>query len=224
MKPTGIARYLKRKFYKYITMSRSQNNEEQIVLEYFKGTTGALLDIGANDGYTFSNSLTMIKNGWSALLVEPSEKVFPKLVSLHLDNPRVQCLNVAIGEDAGEVEFMDSGGKLIPGTNALLSTCKRSELKRWGNAEDFDETTCEMISFKSLLEESDLKKFRFVTIDCEGYDLDVLRQINLDEIGCECICIEHNSDAEVLMQMRNYILPFGFKQIGYNQENLIMAR
>lgn len=224
MKPTGIARYLKRKFYKYITMSRSQNNEEQIVLEYFKGTTGALLDIGANDGYTFSNSLTMIKNGWSACLVEPSEKVFPKLVSLHLDNPRVQCLNVAIGDDLGEVEFHESGGKLIPGSNSLLSTCKKSELSRWGTSEDFKVTTCEMVSFKTMMLESDFKTFRFVSIDAEGYDLFILKQIDLDEIGCECICVEHNSIPEVLMQMQNYIVQFGMRQIGYNAENIIYAK
>ena len=40
----------------------SQNQEEQIILDYFNDVkVGHVLDIGANDGKTFSNSLALIE-------------------------------------------------------------------------------------------------------------------------------------------------------------------
>ena len=52
----------------------SQNHEDDIVLNFFQNTESnkTVLEIGANDGKTFSNSLLLIENGWKAHLVEPS--------------------------------------------------------------------------------------------------------------------------------------------------------
>ena len=55
----------------------TQNNEEELVRAYFsdKDTkTMCLLDIGANDGETFSNSRQLILDGWNAVLVEQALK------------------------------------------------------------------------------------------------------------------------------------------------------
>lgn len=49
----------------------SQNDEEAIIMRYFANRTGRLLDIGAADGMTNSNSLALIERGWRAVLVEP---------------------------------------------------------------------------------------------------------------------------------------------------------
>ena len=43
----------------------SQNNEEQVILDYFGNKIGNLLDIGANDGITLSNSRKLIELGWA---------------------------------------------------------------------------------------------------------------------------------------------------------------
>jgi hypothetical protein len=36
------------------------------------------------------------------------------------------------------------------------------------------------------------EKFNFITIDAEGYDLCILKQMDLVALGCECLIIEHN--------------------------------
>lgn len=201
----------------------SQNNEDEIIDRYFGQYRGTILEIGANNGATYSNSLYLIRNGWSAVLVEPSEKVFPALKKLHFENDNVFVVNAAIGEKNGPCKLFDSGDFLLKGTCSLLSTIKPEEIKRWGDV-SFEETDATMITFDTLLEQSPYKKFAFISIDCEGYDLNVLRQIDLDAVGCKVICIEHNSIPHILSQMREYIEPFGFRQIGYNAENIIMAR
>ena len=57
-------------------MDYSQNGEQLIIEKYFGDFKGILLDIGANDGETLSNSRSLIKKGWQAVLVEPSESAF----------------------------------------------------------------------------------------------------------------------------------------------------
>ncbi len=49
---------------------REKRNEEQVILDYFGNKIGNLLDIGANDGITLSNSRKLIELGWSGDLIE----------------------------------------------------------------------------------------------------------------------------------------------------------
>jgi FkbM family methyltransferase len=204
-------------------MHYSQGNEQEIVGAYFGAYVGTLLDVGSNDGITYSNSLALIHRGWGAVLVEPSEKVFPKLNNLHERNEKVVLVNAAIGNHNGPAKLFDSGDFLLKGTCSLLSTLKKEEIKRWGDVV-FEEIDATVITFERLLEEVPYKTFQFISIDCEGFDLEVLRQIDLDAVECKCICIEHNSFPHILSQIKEYVHPFGLKQIGYNAENIIMAR
>lgn len=202
----------------------TQNNEEEIIGNYFGRKVGNVLSIGENDGKTFSNALALIEKGWGALLIEPSQKVWPKLVNLHKDNKRVYLANYAIGEShVKEAVLYDSGDFLIKGTCSLLSTLKPTEMKRWGNVQ-FEQAKCEMITVEQALEFAPYKIYHFISIDCEGYDWEILQQIDLDVLGCECIILEHNSVPRVVNLFENYVLPHGFQRIGYNQENIIFGR
>jgi hypothetical protein len=49
----------------------SQNKEDSIITDYFKGRTGTLLDIGAYDCVSFSNSRWLIELGLAGALIEP---------------------------------------------------------------------------------------------------------------------------------------------------------
>ncbi|NBO23595.1 hypothetical protein EBU94_09705 [bacterium] len=73
----------------------SQNSEDVFLLDFWKqkfgNSKGTLLDVGANDGKTLSNSLLFIENGWKAHLFEPSNPTFQKLVELHKGNENVRC-------------------------------------------------------------------------------------------------------------------------------------
>jgi len=51
----------------------SQNNEQQVILDYFgEHYIGTFLDLGCNDGQTFSNTRALALNGWSGVLVDAS--------------------------------------------------------------------------------------------------------------------------------------------------------
>lgn len=204
----------------------SQNNEDDIVMSYFGDNEGALLSIGENDGLKFSNAFGLIKKGWWATLVEPSKNVFPELMELHDKNEKVICVNVAIGNENGEATFYDSGVEEIHGgAKSLVATMNIADKTKWEKAVDFVETKTRVITFEELMKISPIKKFDFVSIDAEGFDLDILKQINLEEIGCRCLCIEYNSDQKVLDEMISYCSQFGLTgQLLKNAENIILVK
>jgi FkbM family methyltransferase len=202
----------------------SQGSEEQAILQYFGNMTGTCLSIGENDGTTYSNVFQLIKDGWKALLVEPSDKVFPELVTLHDGNENVAIVKAAIGGKDGKSLFYDSGGYLLKGTSSLLSTTIPDERIRWGSEVIWEEYEVPVITFETLLKNSPYKKFDFISLDAEGQDLEILRQMNLYKLNCKVICIEHNSIPEVLEEIISYCKSFGLeKELLRNAENIILA-
>lgn len=204
----------------------SQNNEDVLILEYFSGRTGTLLEIGANDGRTLSNSLAAIEQGWKAVLVEPSKTAFAKLQVLHDKNPDVRLYNVAIGEADGEADFYESGEHLGTGDTALISTLVPTEIDRWKGTrfDNFTQTTTQVKTWQTFYSELPFENMQFelVSIDCEGVDLMILSQMDLKEMGVEMLIVEFNGKDEGLFSAQAF--KAGLKLYHKNFENLIYTK
>lgn len=199
----------------------SQNQEEQIILEYFNDVNcGHVLDIGANDGKTFSNSLALIEKGWVATLVEPHPVAYEKLTQLHSDDNEVNCVRAAICEHNDKVT-LHINTPHIPNDIGLLSTVVKSESEKWGNVVQYDQVQVQGYTFKRFCEIWKVTKFDFITIDAEGMDYAILSQINLSDFDCKMVCVEYNGVD--LNKYIDYCEKFGMKVKHVNAENLIMA-
>lgn len=204
----------------------SQNSEDLLIYSYFKGKTGTLLEIGANDGQTLSNSKLLIDSGWVGHLVEPGS-TFQQLEYLHKGNERVHCYNFAIGSKfVDAMTFYESGCHVVGGTDSgLVSSLDFDETERWRKSGvEFTEKQVKVVDFDKFWWLAGEPMFDFVSIDVEGLEFDILQQIDLDKIGCKAIIIEWNSISSNKIKFENYILPFGFKLIDKNNENLIFVR
>ena len=177
------------------------------------------MDIGANDGQTLSNSRALIEYyDWSGLLVEPSPTAFKKLQTLYKDNDLVECLNVAIANEKGRIEFYDMESHLGKGDTSLLSTAVVTELPKWAATTEFKKIKVKAVTYADIIDTYD-----FITIDCEGLDLDVLRQIDLKHT--QMVCVEHNSVREVRNGIIDYCSKEGLTNKIYEcMENVIIAR
>jgi FkbM family methyltransferase len=198
----------------------SQNQEEIYIIDYFKDFKGTLLDIGANDGKTFSNSLRLIEMGWKGYLVEPSPKAFSKLTELHKGNANVECLQIAIGQNNETAVLHESGWHLEHRTDvALLSSLKKEETKKWKRVK-FEDSQVEVINYKTFTDLVVVKDFDFITIDAEGMDWEILSQIDLT--NCKLVCVETNSiETEKYI---DYCKGFGMRLVYKNAENIIMVK
>jgi len=109
----------------------SQNNEQQIIMKYFGDRKGRLLDIGANDGVTLSNSRALMLSGWEGVLVEPSPQAFARLSNVYGSTSAV-LQQVAVGLETRVIDFWESGAYEHTGPDvALLSCVDAKEKDRW---------------------------------------------------------------------------------------------
>lgn len=194
----------------------SQNNEEEIILNFFKKKKGIFLDLGAYDGIDLSNTRALAEKGWKGICVEPNPNIFLKLKENYKNNLDVFCFPFAIGEFDGKTKFHNN--------DTYYSTIKESELDRWvGTSLSFNTEEVDVLTFSSFLNLSPYKQFDFISIDCEGVDYEILKQINLDEVSCKLICVETNGkETDKYIQYVNNFK--NFKVLHINAENLIMGR
>lgn len=200
----------------------SQNKEEQSILNYFGDFKGTFLDIGANDGKTLSNTRALAEKGWCGVLVEPSPKAFPKLKRLY-ESEKKGCFyiyNCAIGNHNGNAVLHDSGELLRQGDQALVSTMVEKEKERFSKVLSYEDVEVKVYRWKTFYNRLTIKKFDFISIDCEGLDADILEQMDVSEV--KLLCIEWNGVQAMKERFDKHME--GFKIIYTSGENLIYAR
>lgn len=202
----------------------SQNREEEAILKHFGVYKGTFLDLGANDGKTLSNTRALAELGWCGVLVEPSPQAFPKLKKLYGEEKKgcFYVYNCAIGNHNGNGVLHDSGELLKKGDRALVSTLVKQETERFSKSVAYEDVEVKVYRWKTFYNRLSIKKFDFVSIDCEGLDLDILKQMDFGTLGVQVLCIEWNGKRE-LKQEYDKIMK-DFKIIYTSGENLIYAK
>jgi FkbM family methyltransferase len=210
----------------------SQNNEDEIFYQYFfekkHKRFGVLIEIGANDGITFSNSRMLIGHGWNGHLIEPSASAFEKLQLVYKD----QCVyhgiklhNCAIcNQDDDFMVFHESGSLIDKHDGALVSSLIEDEKKRWNGTVEFTQTFVIGRTWSTFCIENKIENFDLLSIDAEGMDLDIFYQINLDYHNVQMVCIEWNSKPELAEAYSRRAAEFNFELYHQNAENLIFVR
>lgn len=210
----------------------SQNNEEEIIMQYFQGRTGTLLDVGANDGITLSNSYALIQAGWQAVLLEPSNAAYQRMHKTHEGRQdQVVMMNIGLAKTTGLQVFYESGPYQGKGPDtALLSTMNAGELARWKGNVDFVECKALFFTLGDFLKElrtntaKPYDKFQFVNIDAEGADYDILQQMEFIPLEVECICVEHNGKPDLIAGYVELCKRMGLRELARNAENLIFVK
>lgn len=194
----------------------SQNNEEKVILDYFGDHVGTFADIGANNGVTLSNTRALVEKGWKGILVEPSPAVWNDLKdSLR---PGVYAYPFAITTHNGEIVLHDSGPLISQTDHSLVSTVVPSEMERFNKVTTYTPVKVKCFRWKTFLNRVKYKTFDFISIDAEGMDLEILKQIDLTDT--KMVCVEWNGK-----QKEEFVNACqGFNLIAENQENLIFAR
>lgn len=201
-------------------MNYSQNNEQQVILDYFNGHIGTFIDIGANDGKTFSNVRALAERQWKGVFVEPSPKAFAQLEKNYEGLKGFYFYNVAISDHNGNAVLHESGNLVSQNDVALVSTFHAHEMDRFKSTVKYEPVTVKCFKWKTFLNRLAIKKFDFITADCEGDELNILPDMDLTET--KMICIEWNSKPELKVEYEKYLN--GFKLVYTSGENLIYAR
>lgn len=192
----------------------SQSEEEHVILEFFGNKKGTVLEIGAYHPEVFSNSRALILKGWDAVLVEPSDDCYKNLIDFYRNEPQVTVVHAAIADYDGILKFYDSTG--------AVATASREHYDKWKNYQkDYKETYVQCVSWDSFYSKY-YKSYDFISIDTEGMDYEILKQIDLEETKTELLCIEYTYNAK---EINDYVYKYGFRKLLYqNGENVILAK
>jgi len=204
----------------------SQNNEDDFILAHFGDFKGSVVEIGANDGLTLSNSKLLIENGWEAYLFEPSLVAFRLLEKLHFANTKVFTYPNGISDISGSRDFYVSGELLGANDTSLVSCLNAEEMVRWQDKVNFQKESAYFVTWKDFVRRYELesKTFDVISIDAEGEDWNILQQINLETHNCKLLCVEWNTNIELAQCFIDYASTFGMKEVKRNDENIIFVK
>lgn len=142
--------------------------------------SGVFVDIGGNHPIECSNSYLLERHGWTGLAVEP-QRALNALWPLHRRTP---CLECVVGPETGEVTFVEAGPEEhglsgVEGYNKVQGAARRRVLPQR--------------RLDDILLEHGIDRVDYLSIDVEGYELQVLRSLDLQRVDVRLIGVENDT-------------------------------
>jgi len=186
----------------------------------FKKNGIQYIQIGAFDGITGDIIFPFLKKyRWRGVRVEPMPFYFNKLVELHKDDLNTVCVNKAISAQNSIAKlFSVSQASDNPSfAEQLSSFSKEVILKHSDKIPNLESKIIESevycISYSDLVREYATGRIDLVYIDTEGYDYEIVKQIDFGDDRPEIIIFENKHlEQQVLekllfqMHSNNYVI------------------
>jgi len=183
------------------TGSHSQYGQDITVYELLnKPSHGVFLDIGANDGVTFSNSLYFEEKGWTGICVEPHPSIFEQL------SEKRQChlLNACIASSDDTVDFLSVEGpaNMLSGIVQYLDQFDLNRIDReiamhGGHKR---EIKIEALSPETLLQRFNITEIDYLSVDTEGCELSILEVFDFKKTPVKVIGVENGNRSPELFR------------------------
>lgn len=222
------------RFFKPIEIKK--NNEIiQNQIEQRLGDKASLffVQVGSNDGKQGDPLHKLIKSNtnWRGIFIEPVKFVFDRLVKNYHNNERFIFENVAIGEKEGKTKFyyLDEKAETeikggLPWWHDQLGSFDKDHIQKHF---DFDiqsyivEEEIDCLRLDHILERHGVSELDLLHIDTEGFDYNVLSQVNFEKYRPKCILFEIHHLSESQEQKSEKLLEkFGYKLERYGVDVL----
>lgn len=197
-------------FYRTFFNDFSQAGETIFCRRFFRNqnTQKYFVEIGANDGITFSTSYGLVLENWAGIAVEPNPVVFQKLKKNLRRFPKIALEQVAISN-------VEKTVKLYLAKNdpkGLMSTISTddSEWFRRVRSESFIEVSG--ISINNLLRKHEAPpSFELLLIDAEGMDYEILLGFDFKNFQPKLIVTENYEPTDI--KKFNLLVQNGYSKI-----------
>ena len=169
----------------------------------FNKKKGFYIELGANDGLIQSNTAFFEKElGWSGILIEPSLKGYQECKK---NRPNSICLNYACVSNDYQSDYIEGDFK----NNALMGSVNGIRLNRKDNF-----VKVKAITLEKILDEHCHTNIDFLSLDTEGYELEILKGLNLMKYRPNFLLIEIYTkdfdDIKNFLNSQNYKLHSNF--------------
>lgn len=182
---------------------RSHNGESGIVASLLGDmAVPYVVDVGASDGLSWSNSAMFLEKGWSGLLIEPVQFAFDRLQAAHGSNPKATLVKAACSDRDG-LGTIHVANDLLKMASSLTPYSQFSSISFEGEEE------VPLFRLSTLLAQHNVPAvFGLLTVDAEQHDLEVLRGIDLTKHRPMTIIVEENMSSA---SIRGHLVAEGYQ-------------
>jgi|688.fasta_scaffold668051_2 FkbM family methyltransferase len=178
-------------------------NIENICKTYFNFDNGVFIEVGASDGNNQSNTNFLEKHrNWTGVLIEPNIDAYNTCVTNRQKSKVYNC--ALVDYDFSEPEIEMYFRSWISGDPGLVTSAFDSPINTlWG-----DHNYSYKIAARTLdnvLEEANLEKIDFFSLDVEGYELKVLQGFNFEKYKPTFILVESHKDLNEIDKIRELL-------------------
>jgi FkbM family methyltransferase len=170
---------------------------------------GVMVEVGAGPPSFFSMSKHFRNNGWRCICIEPN----PKFVQQHLNEGneiyQFACSNE---EKEGTLKVINTGWE--NGNDGISYSSLDVRYKKTPKISEKIPVIIKKLD--SILEDIGLDYVDFVSVDTEGWEIDVMEGFDLNKYKPKVVLLEnyeHNANYEIYMKKFGYSL---IKKIKYN--------
>jgi FkbM family methyltransferase len=167
-------------------------DEQALVQKYFEGVTGIFVDVGANDPVLNSQTYHLERLGWSGILIEP----IPACAARLRAERKAEVFEGACGARE-EVMNLHMDGVYSSLVGAMAAPPDRTAQVRVRRLDD-------------ILHDAGFGHVDFVSIDVEGFELDVLRGFALEEWHPRLVLVE---DHVASLSLHRHLAARGYRLV-----------
>ena len=190
------------------------NNLDQSISQFIGTENGLYIEIGGNDGINQSNTKYFEQQfGWSGILIEADPKQFKKMKRNRSTNnhfANFACVSF---------EFKDSKISLIRGNlmssvvdknNHIQDPIAHAGTDQSNHRKPSSILEVPVTTLTNILDQLKISEpIKFMSLDVEGYELEVLKGLDFEKYRVEWICVEIR-EFEIL---NNFLVTQGYTYI-----------
>ena len=219
----------------------AQNGEDRVIAAYLAEhhptLVGRVLDIGAHDGWSLSNTARLLERGWGGTLVEASPRPLAKLIDRWGDREDIEivgaCLITNAQRTAPEeclVRWYDDAGAACHAGESFLSTTETANVEKWRGATKFRRAWLAALPAELfvclVLQDTPARAWDMWSIDVEGTSVALLQELTraMRDMGARLpllVVVEHD---DMHAKIAQWCATYGYRVLEANAENVIAAR
>lgn len=201
-----------------------QLKQDEIIHFYFKlfpERNKTFIDVGAFDGISFSNTFFFFKQGWNGICIEPAKKNFNKLHELYKGSS-IHTVRAAATDFEGQLTLNVATIPWERDWGSDVSSTTDNTKKRFPEYE-WNEEIVLAKTLNTIIKDSPISDFDYLSIDVEGHELEVLKGLDLTKYQPQIILVEYSSKPDK-KALKSYLKQFDYFCWYDNYQDLFFVR